>query len=146
MIQTHNEIEIDAPPQRIFQLASDTMRWPQILPHYRSVRKVGQQGTSQILEMAAMRDCIPVRWTAQQWNDGAKPAITFHHLAGWTRGMHVQWSFERNGSSTLVSIIHELDFAFPVARDFLGKYVVSDFFVHNIAGKTLQCIKDLCEA
>jgi len=146
MIRTHNEIEIDAPPQRIFQLASDTMRWPQILPHYRSVRKVGQQGNSQILQMTAMRDFIPVRWTAQQWNDAVKPAITFHHLAGWTRGMHVEWRFEEKGGSTLVSIIHELDFAFPFAREFLGKHVVSDFFVHNIAAKTLRCIKDICEA
>lgn len=49
------------------------------------------------------------------------------------------------GNATLVSIIHKLAFAFPVAPDFFGKHVVGNFFVHDIAGKTLRRIKELAE-
>ena len=145
MIQTRNEIAIKAPADQIFALASATLHWPEILPHYRSVRMIGRDGDSQILQMAAMRDFIPVRWTAQQWNDSNTPAIKFHHVAGWTRGMDVEWHFKEERGVTLVSIVHELDFAFPVASAFLGKYVVSDFFVHDIASKTLHRMKELAE-
>jgi ribosome-associated toxin RatA of RatAB toxin-antitoxin module len=145
MIQTRNEIQIGAPAQRIFGLASATLRWPQILPHYRSVRLVADEGDSQILQMAAVRGFIPVRWTAQQWNDAVTPSIRFLHIAGWTRGMHVAWHFEELAGVTLVSIVHDLDFQFPVASAFLGKYLVSGFFVHDIANKTLRRIKELAE-
>ena len=145
MIETRNDILIEAPAQRIFSLASDTERWPQILPHYRYVRTLRDDGSSSIVEMSAMRDFIPVRWTARQWNDAAKPAIYFHHIAGWTRGMEVEWRFEPRGNATLVTIIHQLEFAFPLAPDFIGKHVVSDFFVHHIASKTLRRIKALAE-
>lgn len=145
MIQTRNEIQIEAAARRIFGLASATLRWPEILPHYRSVRLIARDGDSQIVQMAAMRDFIPVRWTARQWNDADALAINFHHIAGWTRGMNVVWRFEERNGATLVSIVHELDFAFPIARTFLGKHVVSNFFVHDIASKTLRCIKERAE-
>lgn len=145
MIHTRNELLIEATPQRIFELASDTARWPEILPHYRCVRTIEDLGSSKIIEMSAKRDWIPVRWTAQQWNDSSVPSIRFVHLAGWTAGMDVEWRFEHRGEGTLVTIVHDLDFAFPIASDFLGKHVVSDFFVHNIASKTLRRIKSLVE-
>jgi ribosome-associated toxin RatA of RatAB toxin-antitoxin module len=144
MITAQNEIVIMAPAQRIFDLASDTQRWPEILPHYRYVRVLGS-GAAQTLEMSAWRDFIPVRWTAQQWNDAAAPHIRFKHVAGWTRGMDVEWLFEPIPGGTRVRILHEFAFEFPVAPDFLGEYVIGRFFVQNIAGKTLRRIKELAE-
>lgn len=144
MITAQNEIVIHAPAERIFALASDTQRWPEILPHYRSVRLV-ESGSPQTLEMSAWRDIIPVRWTARQWNDAATPHIRFKHVAGWTRGMDVEWRFEPVPGGTRVRILHDIAFQFPVAADFLGEYVIGRFFVQNIAGKTLRRIKELAE-
>jgi len=145
MMTTSNEIFIAAPPGRIFDLAARTERWPQILPHYRSVRVLEGDEVQRVVEMSAWRDFIPVRWVAQQWNDEGGPHIRFRHIAGWTKGMEVQWQFERDREGTRVRILHELDFQFPFAREFLGRYVVGDFFVHNIAAKTLARMKDLAE-
>ena len=144
-MKTSNEIVIAAPPERIFELASRTERWPAILPHYRSVRVLEENGAQRVVAMSAWRDLIPVRWVAQQWSDSRRPLIRFHHIGGWTKGMDVEWRFERTEAGTRVRILHWLDFQFPVAREFLGRRVVGDFFVHNIAAKTLRRIKQLAE-
>ncbi|MDQ6826554.1 MAG: SRPBCC family protein [Candidatus Eremiobacteraeota bacterium] len=142
---TCNEITIAAPPGKIFAYASLTQNWPQYLPHYRFVRVLRRDEDEQIVEMAAWRGFLPVRWIARQRNDSRRPAIFFHHIAGWTKGMDVEWSFQVVGGKTLVSIEHRLNFRFPFAADYLGKRVVGDFFVHDIASKTLARMKTLAE-
>jgi ribosome-associated toxin RatA of RatAB toxin-antitoxin module len=138
-----NTILIDAPAQRIFERASATPRWPEMLPHYRWVRVLERSGERSVLEMAAVRPfgktgmTIPVRWRAEQINDAALPQIFFRHLGGWTKGMRVYWRFEPLGGKTLVRIDHEL--RSPLAP-IIGKY-----FIDPIATRTLARMKELCE-
>lgn len=145
LIETRNQIVIAAPPERIYAYAAPTERWPEYLPHYRYVRLRSSQGRCRVLEMGASRDGLPVRWTAEQINDPITPEIRFRHIEGWTRGMEVVWHFEPEGAGTRVIIDHKLEFDFPIASDFLGRHFVCNFFVHNIAAKTLARIKVLAE-
>lgn len=140
-----NEICIRAEPERIYRYARDTEHWPQFLPHYRFVRVLQRDGETSVLDMAAVRSGIPVRWRSEQIDDPATFAIRFRHLSGWTRGMNVEWSFERTHAGTWVRIDHELHFRFPVGSQFIGERVIGKFFVDHIAGKTLRCMKALAE-
>lgn len=145
-MRMRDEIVIDAPPHAIFALARDTARWPQMLAHYRFVRVLERDARRQVVEMAARRGWIPVRWRAEQIDDEQTPRIQFTHTAGWTRGMQVEWLFEPiEGGGTRVSIDHELDFAFPIGAEFIGRRIIGDFFVHSIAARTLHRIKELSE-
>lgn len=143
---TTTEIEIAAPAATIFGFAAATARWPLFLPHYRYVRVRERDGRRQIIEMAAWRDCFPLRWIAEQIDDPERPHISFRHLAGPTRGMEVEWLFELIGDRTQVTIVHRLDFAFPIAAAFLGKYVVGEYFIEGVAKRTLRCMKAVSEA
>lgn len=97
--------------------------------------------------MAARHGLVPLRWTAEQRNDPERPHIAFHHIAGPTRGMDVEWIFtELAAGRTHVRIVHRLAFRFPFAADFFGRYVVSDVFIHGVASKTLACMKRLAES
>lgn len=143
-MRMENHIVIHAPAQRIFACASDTERWPDILPHYRYVRTIERSGSRIVLEMAACRPferlrlSIPVRWQAEQVNDAAKPQISFRHIRGWTRGMQVYWRFTTlAGGATRVEIDHELHT--PLAQ------LIGRCFVDPIATRTLQCMKRICE-
>jgi ribosome-associated toxin RatA of RatAB toxin-antitoxin module len=128
-------------------LASATERWPELLPHYRWVRVLAENGPARTVEMAARHGFVPLRWTAEQLNDPARPHIAFHHVAGPTRGMDVEWIFTPlDANRTRVQIVHRLAFRFPFAADFFGKYVVSDIFIHGVANATLACMKRLAEA
>lgn len=134
-----NEITIAAPPERIFERASDTAHWPQMLPHYRYVRVLHSDGSRYVVEMAARRGKIPVRWRAEQINDPLKPQIFFRHLGGWTRGMRVYWRFTAlHNGKTRVRIDHELNS--PLAP------IIGKFFIDPIATRTLARMKELCEA
>jgi len=116
------------------------------LPHYRWVRVLAEDGPVRTVEMAARHGVVPLRWTAEQRNDPARPHIAFHHVAGPTRGMDVEWIFTPLAANrTRVQIVHRLAFQFPFAADFFGKYVVSDIFIHGVANKTLACMKSIPE-
>jgi ribosome-associated toxin RatA of RatAB toxin-antitoxin module len=117
------------------------------LPHYRYVRVLAENGPTRTVEMAARHGIVPLRWTAEQTNDPARPHIAFHHIAGPTRGMDVEWIFTPlDATHTRVRIVHRLAFIFPVAAGFFGKYVVGDIFIHGVASKTLAHMKRLAEA
>jgi ribosome-associated toxin RatA of RatAB toxin-antitoxin module len=139
-------MDIAAPAATIYGFASATARWPLILPHYRYVRVHERGGARQIVEMAAWRDCFPLHWVAEQIDDAQRPHIAFRHIAGPTRGMEVEWRFEPLGNGTRVTIVHRLDFAFPVCARFLGKYVVGGYFIEGVAARTLRCMKAISEA
>ncbi len=146
MTHMSSVMTIAAPARVIYDLAAATERWPEILPHYRYVRVLSDDGRTRVVEMGASRDGIPISWTARQTNDPAEPLITFQHLKGWTRGMDVAWRFAESGGVTRVTIEHDLQFAFPIAAEWLGANVVGKFFVDNVAGKTLARMKTLAEA
>ncbi|HEY0394548.1 MAG TPA: SRPBCC family protein [Candidatus Elarobacter sp.] len=145
MTVTRNTVEIAAPAQAVYALAAATERWPEILPHYRYVRVLEERGAERVVAMGARQDVFPIAWVAEQTNDPLTPHIGFHHLRGWTRGMDVEWIFEPFPGGTRVTIEHRLTFRFPVAGAWLGKHLVSDYFVHGVAAKTLARIKQLAE-
>ncbi len=145
MTTTRNTVEIAAPAERIYELASATERWPEILPHYRYVRVLERRGATRVVAMSAWQDVFPLRWVAEQTNDPRTPRIAFHHVRGWTRGMDVDWIFEPTATGTRVTIEHRLRFLFPVAAEWLGKHLVSGYFIHGVAAKTLARMKALAE-
>ena len=108
-------VEIRGPLPRIVQLGADVERWPQILPHYRWVRLLDGGGDRKVVEMAARRGRIPVRWRAVQEIDrsGATPVIAYRHIWGVTRGMDVAWTFAERADGVRVAIRH--DFRPPLA-------------------------------
>jgi ribosome-associated toxin RatA of RatAB toxin-antitoxin module len=142
---TRNTVEIWAPPGAVYALGADTARWPHILPHYRWVRVLETRGATQVVAMSAWRDIFPIRWVAEQTNDPVAPHIAFRHVRGWTKGMDVEWIFEPIAGGTRVTIEHRLAFVFPVAAGWIGKHIVSNYFIHGVATKTLARMKALAE-
>jgi ribosome-associated toxin RatA of RatAB toxin-antitoxin module len=144
-METTNEILIHAPIGTVFALASDTERWPQILPHYRWVRRLGGTDDHKIIEMAARRDWFPVRWVAVQRNFPAENRITFRHVRGISRGMEVEWQLTSTASGTNARIWHKFHSSIPIVGGIFAQRVVGQLFVSNIAGKTLHQIQKLAE-
>ena len=144
-MHTENTITMRAPAGRIFEVASNVLDWPGILPHYRWVRLVRDEGASKVVEMAASRDGIPVKWTSILEPLAAENRIIFRHIKGPTTGMYVEWTITESGGESKVRITHE--FRPPTwMPEFIAKHVIGEFFVHNIASKTLETIKKLVES
>ena len=139
-----NEIVIAAPPDRVYARAGATERWPDFLPHYRYVRVLECDAERRVVEMAACRGPIPVRWRAQQRNDPVQSAIYFTHLSGWTRGMEVAWRFVAANGGTRVRIEHVFPPRYGLPEP-IAHHVVGMFFIDHIASRTLRCLKARCE-
>jgi ribosome-associated toxin RatA of RatAB toxin-antitoxin module len=135
-----NSIIIRAAKQAIFETAADLEAWPRILPHYRYIRYLERGATRNIVVMAAARSGIPISWTSEQIVDREKLEVRFHHLKAFTKGMRVVWTFNDAAAGVLVEISHDLQFRVPALAP-VANPIIGDFFIHNVASKTLRCMK-----
>ena len=146
-MHTENVVPMYGDLDRIVELAADVERWPDILPHYRWVTLLEGGGDRKVVEMAARRDRIPVKWRAIQEikRDGETPVITYRHIWGVTKGMEVAWTFDPKPDHVRVRIGHDFRPPWPVVGGFVADYIIGPQFVGNIAGKTLATIKEIVE-
>jgi len=140
-----NSILVHAPRTAIFEAAANLELWPKILPHYRYIQFLERGADRNLVVMAARRSGIPISWTSEQVIDRDKFEIHFHHLKAWTKGMRVVWTFSDTSDGVQVTISHDLRFRIPVLAPFVDP-IIGDFFIHNVANKTLRCMKAYVEA
>jgi ribosome-associated toxin RatA of RatAB toxin-antitoxin module len=139
-------IHVRAPYERIFALAAEVERWPELLPHYRYVRRLPARDGERRFAMGARRGPFPVRWEAIQRPLPAERRIEFTHVGGVTRGMEVAWRFQPIGEAWDVSIHHQLTLRWPLVGRMAARHVIGPHFIDAIAGRTLRRIKALAEA
>ena len=139
-------VHMDAPYERIFRLAAEVERWPDILPHYRYVRRLSAEDGKRHFAMGARRGIVPVAWEATQRPMSDERRIEFHHTGGVTRGMEVAWRFEPADDGWDVSIEHDLVLRWPLIGGVVAERVIGPQFIDAIAGRTLRTIKGLAEA
>jgi len=151
---TVDRIFIRAPVERVFQVAADIERWPELLPHYRWVRFLERQPSGGVVEMAAWRPFGPVRyptwWVSRMTIDRPAREIRYNHLRGITRGMDVLWRLAaRDGSGEAgaeVAVEHTwAGLPWPLVGGVIAQLVIGPVFVHGIASRTLAGIKRAVE-
>jgi aromatase len=144
-MQKTNSIVMRAPKTVIFETAANLELWPTMLPHYRYIRFLERGPDRNIVIMAAKRSGIPISWMSEQIIDRDRFEIRFHHLRAWTKGMRVVWTFSETPAGVEVAISHDLRFRIRALAPIVD-LVIGDFFIHNIANKTLHCMKGYVEA
>lgn len=144
-MQKTNSIIMHAPKTAIFETAANLELWPKILPHYRYIRFLERGPDRNIVVMAARRSGIPISWTSEQIIDRDRLEIRFIHLKAWTKGMHVVWTFSEAADGVHVTISHDLRFRIPALAPIVNP-IIGDFFIGNVANKTLRCMKAYVEA
>jgi len=135
-----------APFEVAFDLAAGVERWPEILPHYRFVRRVPDPGGERRFAMGARRGPIPVRWEAIQRPMRDERRIEFVHTGGVTTGMWVEWRFTDGADGLDVSIEHRLELGWPLIGRFAAERVIGPQFIEAIARRTLRRVRELAEA
>jgi ribosome-associated toxin RatA of RatAB toxin-antitoxin module len=139
-----NSIIIRAPRVSIFETAANLDLWPKILPHYRYIRYLERGSNRNVVVMAAVRSGIPISWTSEQIIDREKCEIRFRHLKAWTKGMQVVWTFTDRPQGVLVEISHDLQFRVRALGPIVD-LIIGSFFIHDVANKTLRCMKAYVE-
>ncbi len=140
-----NSIIMRAPKMSIFETAANLELWPKILPHYRYIHYLERGPNRNVVVMAARRSGIPIKWTSEEIIDRERVEVRFHHLKAFTKGMDVVWTFNETPKGVLVEISHNLNFRIPILAPIMDP-IIGDFFIGNIANKTLRCMKQYVEA
>jgi ribosome-associated toxin RatA of RatAB toxin-antitoxin module len=146
-VRTTIGIDIAAPPELVFQLARDPVRWPSLLPHYWRARPVARAGASVVCEFVALRALvpvlgigIPVAWRSRTWAEPEQRRLRFRHLGGATAGMDVTWRIEPAGDGCRVTIEHDFRPRIRAWATFVDRA-----FTRPIANRTLRTFKSLAE-
>ena len=155
-VLTIDRILIRAPLDRVFAIARDVERWPEILPHYRWVRMLERRSDGGRVEMAAWRPFGPAPLRYPTWwvsemrvePDGGQPVIRYRHVDGITTGMDVRWQLTTAaGGGVAVEIVHQWSGpAWPLVGALAANLVIGPVFVHGIASRTLAGIRATAEA
>src|SRR6185503_1499833 len=110
-MRTVDRIEVNAPVEKVFEVAADVERWPDFLAHYRWVRVKGRDPSGCTVEMAAWRPFgllrYPTRWVSRMEIDRSGHRVRYRHIEGITRGMDVEWNLRDQGKAVEVTIVHE---------------------------------------
>jgi ribosome-associated toxin RatA of RatAB toxin-antitoxin module len=143
-------IDVAAPAELVFILARDIARWPDLLPHYVSVRVVAppRPDGSVLARMVARRPLVgvlglglPVTWQARTWAEPETLRLRFVHVAGATKGMDVTWRIDAVEGGCRISIEHDFRPGLTLFAEFVDRW-----FTRPIAGRTLATFKALAEA
>jgi ribosome-associated toxin RatA of RatAB toxin-antitoxin module len=148
-MRTVDRIRIAAPFERVFTAASTVTRWPDILPHYRWVRRLDDG----LVEMAAWRPFglvnYPTWWVSEMTIDRAAGEIRYRHVRGVTKGMEVVWRLVEDGGGggvVDVEIVHDWTGPrWPLIGKLAANLVIGPVFIHGIASRTLAGIKRAAE-
>lgn len=142
-METLDEATVRAPVEEMFRLAREVEQWPAWLGHYRRVhfRRRAADGGG-IVEMSANRPFgavnWPTWWLSEMSVDPSRPAVRFRHVGGVTRGMDVEWSFERRPGGVHVRLLHAWDGPrWPLVGVLAATLVIGPVFIHGIASRTL---------
>jgi ribosome-associated toxin RatA of RatAB toxin-antitoxin module len=144
-VKTVDERRVAAPADRVFRVAREVERWPDILPHYRFVRVLERSAERDIVEMSANRPFglfqWPTWWTSEMRADPDRREVRYRHIRGITRGMDVIWRIVPDGTGSHVSIVHDWDGPrWPLISKVAADWVIGPVFIHGIASRTLAGI------
>ena len=146
-MHTVDVIRIAAPPERVWPLAVQVERWPEILPHYRAVsRLAGTPEHDGTVAMSAWRPFggplnWPTWWHASMQVDHARHEIRYQHIAGITTGMDVLWTLTGEANATVITLLHDWRGPrWPLIGPLAANLVIGPVFIHGIASRTLAGI------
>lgn len=151
-MHTHNEIRIRAPLKDCLRVAADVERWPDILPHYRSVRflRKDEFGRGRV-RMSAFRHFgplpYPTWWVSEMVTDREAGTIRYRHVDGITSGMDVLWELTEEGAGTRIVVLHDWSGPrWPLIGGLAARRVIGPHFIRVVADRTLEGVKRAVEA
>ncbi|HEX2949099.1 MAG TPA: SRPBCC family protein [Armatimonadota bacterium] len=141
-----DKIIMKADADHVYHIAANVEQWPEYFPLYRWVEVQERSPTGAIVEIAARRGWIPVKWTAVQLCDEENREVFFRHIEGATRGMAVIWRIIPTDDGVCLEVIHELTMQRRIIGSPIGRFLIGWGFVKNITRRTLQQMKSVAES
>jgi ribosome-associated toxin RatA of RatAB toxin-antitoxin module len=151
MIHTENHVVVNAPLDRVYEIAEDKGRFPTFMPHLLESTEE-QIGSRMRFRMAArMKLGFISRWVSERV-DAEPGRWAAYHTEGFCRRMEGRWSFEAlepdvdGAPRTRVILTHDFEVGHPVLSLFLPVDRLVTACVRDNSQRMLDAIRDRVEA
>jgi uncharacterized membrane protein len=139
------EIEIQAPFEKVFQIAKDVEDYSQFIPSIKSVRILEQEGNRRITEWVGRVEELgrTITWKEEDFWDEERGECRFRSLEGDFNKYEGIWLFQKKGDTTLVSLRIEYEMHIPLIGALLQGLIRRK--VEESARDMLEGLKERCE-
>ncbi|MGB6520906.1 MAG: aromatase/cyclase [Candidatus Cybelea sp.] len=113
-------IVIDAPAQRVYELAKDQEHFPQFMPDVENVTILQRRPDGVISRWKTLVEEAPIEWTEDDRFDDAALRIDYQLIEGDLDKFEGAWTFENRDGRTHVVLGVDFDFGVPTLAELIG--------------------------
>jgi len=120
MPYVESTIVIEAPAERVYELAKDQERFPQFMPDVESVTILQRRGDGVVSRWKTLVEEAPIEWTEDDRFDDAALRIDYKLIEGDLDKFEGAWTFELRDGRTHVVLGVDYDFGVPTLAELIG--------------------------
>ncbi|MFZ1016246.1 MAG: aromatase/cyclase [Candidatus Cybelea sp.] len=120
MPYVESTIVIDAPAQRVYELAKDQEHFPQFMPDVETVTILERRPDGVISRWKTLVEEAPIEWTEDDRFDDAALRIDYRLIEGDLDKFEGAWTFENRDGRTHVVLGVDFDFGVPTLAELIG--------------------------
>jgi len=120
MPYVESTIVIDAPAQRVYELAKDQEHFPQFMPDVETVTILERRPDGVISRWKTLVEEAPIEWTEDDRFDDAALRIDYQLIEGDLDKFEGAWTFENCDGRTQVVLGVDFDFGVPTLAELIG--------------------------
>jgi ribosome-associated toxin RatA of RatAB toxin-antitoxin module len=120
MPYVESTIVIDAPAQRVYDLAKDQEHFPQFMPDVESITILQRRPDGVISRWKTLVEEAPIEWTEDDRFDDAALRIDYQLIEGDLDKFEGAWTFENRDGRTHVVLGVDFDFGVPTLAELIG--------------------------
>ncbi|HEX4014194.1 MAG TPA: aromatase/cyclase [Candidatus Cybelea sp.] len=120
MPYVESTIVIDAPAQRVYELAKDQEHFPQFMPDVETVTIVERRPDGVISRWKTLVEEAPIEWTEDDHFDDTGLRIDYKLIEGDLDKFEGAWTFEARDDGTHVVLGVDFDFGVPTLAELIG--------------------------
>ena len=120
MPYVESRIAIEAPAQRVYELAKEQEHFPEFMPDVETVTILERRPNGVISRWKTLVEEAPIEWTEEDRFDDAALRIDYKLLEGDLDKFEGAWTFEFRDGATHVVLGVDFDFGVPTLAELIG--------------------------
>lgn len=120
MPYVESTIAIEAPPERVYELAKEQEHFPAFMPDVETVTILERHPGRVISRWKTLVEEAPIEWTEEDTFDDAALRIDYKLIEGDLDKFEGAWTFEYRDGATHVVLGVDYDFGVPTLAELIG--------------------------
>lgn len=141
-----SEVRIDAPVDRVFEIARDIEAFPEFMDDVEEVEILEQTSERQVSRWVGLIEEFKrtIEWTEEDFWSVEKHTCDFEMLEGDFTGYSGRWTFEEDNGGTVAKLVVDYEYNIPLIGPLIKKLLHAK--VQENCDNMLAAIKDRAES